>query len=85
MILISAGEFLMGDDNHDPNERPAHKVTLPDYYLDKFEVTNEQYQKFSQQAHRPCPTNPWWDWNTALKESEISSVRCQLGRCGRLR
>ena len=63
MILVPAGEFIMGDDNHDPNERPAHKVTLPDFYLDKFEVTNEQYQKFCQQAHRPCPSNPWWDEN----------------------
>ena len=40
MVLIPAGEFVMGDDSHNPEERPAHKVTLPDFYIDKFEVTN---------------------------------------------
>jgi iron(II)-dependent oxidoreductase len=63
MILIHAGEFIMGDDNHNPEERPAHKVTLPDFYLDKFEVTNEQYKKFCDGTHRSYPTNPWWDEN----------------------
>jgi len=61
MVLIAAGEFVMGDDNHNPDERPAHKVTLPDFYIDKFEVTNEQYKKFCGETHPPCPTNPWWD------------------------
>lgn len=61
MVLVPAGEFVMGDDNHDPTERPAHKVTLPDFYIDKFEVTNEQYKKFCDQTRRPYPTNPWWD------------------------
>lgn len=61
MLLIQAGEFIMGDDNHQPNERPAHKVTLPDFYIDKFEVTNAQYKKFCEAAGRPVPTNPFWD------------------------
>jgi formylglycine-generating enzyme required for sulfatase activity len=61
MLLIPAGEFVMGDDNHRPEEKPAHKVTLPDYYIDKFEVTNEQYQKFCQETKRKPPTVPWWD------------------------
>jgi iron(II)-dependent oxidoreductase len=63
MMLIAAGEFIMGDDNHNPEERPAHKVTLPDFYLDKFEVSNEQYKKFCDQTHHSYPTNPWWDEN----------------------
>lgn len=61
MLLVAAGEFLMGDDNHNPEEKPAHKVTLPDYYIDKFEVTNEQYKRFCDQTKRKYPTNPWWD------------------------
>jgi formylglycine-generating enzyme required for sulfatase activity len=61
MILVKAGEFIMGDDNHEQNERPAHKVTLPDYYIDKFEVSNAQYKKFCDETKRPYPTNPHWD------------------------
>ncbi|MEW6730056.1 MAG: bifunctional serine/threonine-protein kinase/formylglycine-generating enzyme family protein [Acidobacteriota bacterium] len=61
MILIPAGEFTMGDDNHLPNERPAHKVKLLDYYIDKFETTNAQYQTFCEATKRRLPANPWWD------------------------
>jgi len=61
MLLVAAGEFPMGDDNHKPEEKPSHKVTLPDFYIDKFEVTNEQYNKFCDATKRKPPTNPWWD------------------------
>jgi formylglycine-generating enzyme required for sulfatase activity/serine/threonine protein kinase len=61
MVLIPAGEFVMGDDNNQPNEKPAHRVTLPDYYIDKFEVTNAQYKKFCEATGRRPPANPWWD------------------------
>lgn len=61
MILIAEGEFVMGDDTHRPEEKPAHKVTLPAYYIDKFEVSNEQYQKFCKETKRNTPTVPWWD------------------------
>lgn len=61
MMLVGAGEFPMGDDNHEADEKPVHKVTLPDFYIDKFEVTNEQYRKYCTAAKRPFPTNPWWD------------------------
>lgn len=61
MLLIAAGEFPMGDDKHNADEKPVHKVTLPDFYIDKFEVTNEQYKKFCDATKRPYPTNPWWD------------------------
>jgi formylglycine-generating enzyme required for sulfatase activity len=56
MILIPAGEFIMGDNNHEANEKPAHTVTLPDYYIDKFEVTNEQYKRFCDETNRAYPT-----------------------------
>jgi formylglycine-generating enzyme required for sulfatase activity len=61
MVLIKAGEFVMGDDGHEANEKPAHKVILNDYYMDKFEVTNAQYKKFCDETRRPYPTNPHWD------------------------
>src|ERR1700754_863665 len=63
MILIPAGEFSMGSNNHNTNEKPAHNVTLPDYYIDKFEVTNEQYKKFCDETKRNYPTDPWWGAN----------------------
>ena len=73
MVLVNAGEFIMGDDNHNPEEKPAHKVTLPDFYIDKFEVSNEQYKKFCDATKRKPPTNPWWD-NNYFKQAKMPVV-----------
>lgn len=65
MRLINAGPFWMGDDNGQPNEKPGHKVDLNyDYYIDKNEVTNQQFEEFckANPAHK-MPENPWWDTN----------------------
>jgi len=44
MILVPAGPFTMGaDEGGEHDERPAHTVTLPAFYLDETEVTNEAY------------------------------------------
>ena len=61
MMLVPAGPFTMGDDKHLPDEKPAHQVTLPAYYIDKYEVTNEQYKKFCEATNHATPTNPFWD------------------------
>lgn len=61
MILIPAGEFEMGDDSHDQNERPRHKRQVAAYYIDKFEVTNKQYRQFCTEKNLPLPPNPIWD------------------------
>lgn len=61
MILVPEGTFTMGDNNYYPDEKPEHQVTLPAYYIDKYEVTNAQYKKFCDQTGRPHPPNPWWD------------------------
>lgn len=44
MLIVPAGSFVMGNDaGGEPDEGPAHRVTLPAYYLDATEVTNEDY------------------------------------------
>ena len=48
MALIPAGEFHMGDPFNEgaADERPRHTVYLDAFYIDIYEVTNAQYQKF---------------------------------------
>jgi formylglycine-generating enzyme required for sulfatase activity len=46
MVLIPAGEFNMGSEDGDRDERPVHKVYLDAFYIDKYEVTNAQYRQF---------------------------------------
>jgi formylglycine-generating enzyme required for sulfatase activity/serine/threonine protein kinase len=43
MVYIPAGEFTMGSDKGDSDEKPVHDVSLDAYWIDKYEVTNEQY------------------------------------------
>jgi formylglycine-generating enzyme required for sulfatase activity len=44
MLLVPAGTFTMGSDSGgEQDERPAHKVTLRAFWLDKTEVTNAAY------------------------------------------
>ncbi len=45
MVHIPTGEFTMGSDKYSA-EKPVQQITLSDYYIDKFLVTNAQYHKF---------------------------------------
>lgn len=46
MVLIPAGEFIMGINEARADARPEHKVYLDAFYIDKYEVTNVQYYEF---------------------------------------
>ncbi|TMQ27911.1 MAG: trypsin-like serine protease [Nitrospirae bacterium] len=45
MVVIPAGEFLMGAEDGLQDARPLHRVHLSSYWLDKYEVTNAQYRQ----------------------------------------
>ncbi len=49
-VRIPGGTFVMGSAENNPAaddaERPQHRVTLSDFYLQEHEVTNEEYQRF---------------------------------------
>jgi formylglycine-generating enzyme required for sulfatase activity len=45
MVLIPAGEFLMGAEDGLPDAQPLHRVYLSSYWVDKYEVTNSQYKQ----------------------------------------
>ena len=44
MVLVPAGEFPMGSEDGSENERPVHEVYLDAFYIDKYEVSNGQYE-----------------------------------------
>jgi formylglycine-generating enzyme required for sulfatase activity len=57
MILIPAGNFIMGTNSRLPDEGPEHNVALDAFYIDRFEVTNLQYKKFNDATKRRSPTH----------------------------
>lgn len=48
MVLIPSADFLMGTDSRMalPNERPAHRVRLSGYWIDRHDVTNAEFGAF---------------------------------------
>jgi formylglycine-generating enzyme required for sulfatase activity len=50
MVEIPAGEFTMGNDAGDDDEKPAHTVTLEAFEIDMFEVTNADFAKFVEET-----------------------------------
>ncbi len=70
MVLIPAGEFVMGSNKIDTagearefgtvkplylDEHPERRISLPDYYIDKYEVTNVAYGVFVRETSARAP------------------------------
>jgi formylglycine-generating enzyme len=46
MVWIPGGTFLMGSDDHYPEEAPAHQVTVDGFWIDRHPVTNAEFARF---------------------------------------
>ena len=46
MVWIPGGTFRMGSDKHYPEERPAHRVTVDGFWMDRYPVTNARFARF---------------------------------------
>ncbi|MBK7476684.1 MAG: formylglycine-generating enzyme family protein [Haliscomenobacter sp.] len=76
MIRIEGGSFVMGDDDAPyKDEKPAHLVQIPDFYLGKFPVTQALWQAVMgdnpssfQGPNRPVVQVSWIDVQTFLKK-----------------
>lgn len=60
MVQIPAGEFELGNDSMDAldNERPAHRIYLDSYWIDRYPVTCGEYQVFMEAGGYQNPE--WW-------------------------
>ncbi len=59
MVAIPAGEFTMGSQDGDADERPVHKVQVNAFSIDLYEVTVGQYEEFLRSGEARAPL----DWN----------------------
>ena len=60
MVVVPAGEFMMGSAAGDSDEQPEHKVYLDSFSMDVYEVTVGQYAAFLQAKGIDQPS----DWKT---------------------
>ena len=75
MVFISGGTFTMGANDGDPTYEPESKVTLEEFYVDRWPVTNAEYKKFVDATGHPVPnydvswcdtSNYNWDEKTRI-------------------
>ena len=53
MVLVPAGTFDMGSDKGTADEAPVHKVTVGSFWMDRYEVVQEEFKKYQ----RPDPSH----------------------------
>ncbi|MFH1287079.1 MAG: formylglycine-generating enzyme family protein [bacterium] len=75
MVLIPAGEFIMGCNDENSDESPERKVNLKAFYIDKYEVSNRSYHKFVRATGYPAPKF----WNSRKYKNFNKSDRPVVG------
>lgn len=85
MIRIPTGEFIMGNDAGENDEKPAHTVRISAFYMDHYEVTQNQFQTLMGQnpSKHKGPDNPveQLGWLAAVKYCNMRSLREGLNPC----
>jgi formylglycine-generating enzyme required for sulfatase activity len=85
--LIKAGEFMMGSEKGEKNERPIHKVKITrPFYIGVYEVTQKQYEEVMAKnpsefkgPNRPVENVTWDDAVLFCKKlSEKEGVKYRL-------
>jgi formylglycine-generating enzyme len=67
MVRIPGGMFRMGSDQHYPEEAPAHNVRVYGFWIDRYAVTNADFQRFVEStghitlAERPANPDDYPD------------------------
>ncbi|MDD2387292.1 MAG: SUMF1/EgtB/PvdO family nonheme iron enzyme [Bacteroidales bacterium] len=88
MVFIKGGTFNMGSPSNEVqrgDDEYQHSVTLSDFYMGKYEVTFEQYDKFCDATGRENPSDEGWgrdkrpvinvSWNDAVAYCEWFSKK----------
>jgi len=64
MVRVPGGEFVMGTDEGGYNEGPEHRVHVPPFYIDRYEVTNARFAEFVRQSHAfGSVEGPWFRYS----------------------
>ena len=78
MVAVPAGVYIIGRDHESDLEKPRHTETLPAYFIDRTEVTNDAFKRFvDATGHRP-PLN--WrgkDYPTGRANYPVTGITWQ--------
>ncbi len=85
MVLIPSGEFSMGSEAGEADERPVHPVKVDSFYMDKYEVTQKAYEalmgKNTSKFKDPNQPVEQLGWLAAVQYCNMRSLREDLEPC----
>jgi formylglycine-generating enzyme required for sulfatase activity len=74
LVYIPEGEFEMGSEDGDDNEKPVHTVYLDAYWIDQTEVTNAMYQGCVAAGACDLPSNTDYYNNASYADHPVVYV-----------
>ena len=85
MAAVPAGEFRMGNESGEEDERPAHTVKIGAFYMDVYEVTQRSYETLmgTNPSKHKDPRQPveQLGWLAAIKYCNMRSLKEGLKPC----
>jgi formylglycine-generating enzyme required for sulfatase activity len=77
MMWIPGGRFLMGSDHKlaQDNERPAHRVKVDGFWMDRYHVTNAEFRRFVQATGHVTTAERKPDWETLKVQAAPGTPR----------
>ncbi|MCC6796898.1 MAG: formylglycine-generating enzyme family protein [Candidatus Hydrogenedentes bacterium] len=85
MAAVPPGEFLMGNDSGEADERPPHTVKIDKFYIDVYEVTQQSYETLmgTNPSKHKDPQQPveQLGWLAAIKYCNMRSLKEGLKPC----
>jgi formylglycine-generating enzyme required for sulfatase activity len=85
MVSVPAGNFTMGSAAGSSNQKPQHTVFLDAYYIDKFEVTNAEFEQFMAAGGYTMQafwSDAGWSWRTGGGHTQPATWGSDANRCG---
>lgn len=78
MVLIPEGRFRMGKESPGPSDwKPEHLVKISSFYMDRYEVTNRQYEEFCKATGYVLPQfwgNDEFRSGTAFPDHPVTGI-----------
>jgi len=78
MVSVKGGTFRMGSNDGDSDEKPIHSVTLSDYSIGKYEVTNAQFCAFLNEKGNQQEGGVEW----INLEGSYKNEKCRISSSG---
>ncbi len=71
MVFVPAGNFIMGDNSGDPDEKPVHTIFTDAFWIGKYEVTNSLYRRCVEAGKCQLPNSV----SSSTRESYYSNTQ----------